>query len=231
MNQENIVFSHKSNMSRPGYGTAVFDTTKANSPLSVPAANTAVLLMDYQNITVSFVGKEKKSTVQVAAEVRDWALGRNIPIYHCLVRTSGPNSAPPAQTKMSDRWPFFESAIRDNPTLAEECEETAPKDTEREKEFLRAPGQISVLYSEGLMEELKEKQIRSLIVAGLSTSGCVMSTVRGAADQGFVITVVEDACADPVSELHDLLMKHALASTAHIATLEEMKQGWKSVPT
>lgn len=216
-------------MSRPSYGTAIFDAAKPNSPLSVPAANTALLLMDYQNIAISFVGEKERGAVGIAAAARDWALEQGMHVYHCVVRTSGPNSTPPAQAKVADRWPFFESAVRDKPMLGEECTETAPKDKNRETVVTRMPGHISVLYSDGLTEDLKTKGIRSLILAGFSTSGCVLSTARGAGDQGFVVTVVEDACADPVPELHDLLMKHALASTAHIANLERVKEAWNSI--
>jgi len=44
---------------------------------------------------------------------------------------------------------------------------------------------------------------RTLVFAGVSTSYCVESTLRDAADRGFNCFLVEDACADTTPELHD----------------------------
>jgi nicotinamidase-related amidase len=53
--------------------------------------------------------------------------------------------------------------------------------------FLRTP----------LERELRERGIDGLVVCGMMTSMCVDATVRAAADLGFVVTVVHDACAAP----------------------------------
>src|ERR1700722_5431364 len=43
---------------------------------------------------------------------------------------------------------------------------------------------------------LRRLGIDTLIVPGLVTAGCVEGTIRGAADRGYKVFVVEDACAD-----------------------------------
>jgi nicotinamidase-related amidase len=48
-----------------------------------------------------------------------------------------------------------------------------------------------------LDEELRAAGIDSLVVAGMMSSMCVDATVRAAADLGFDVTVVHDACAAP----------------------------------
>ncbi len=59
----------------------------------------------------------------------------------------------------------------------------------------------------------------TLILAGISTSGVVLSTVRQAADLDYRLTVLADACADPDEEVHRVLTekifpRHALVTTA-----------------
>jgi len=49
----------------------------------------------------------------------------------------------------------------------------------------------------GLEERLRAAGIDSLVVAGMMSSMCVDATVRAAADLGFDVTVVHDACAAP----------------------------------
>ena len=55
----------------------------------------------------------------------------------------------------------------------------------------------------------------------------LLSTARAATDQGFIVTVVEDACFDPVPGLHGMLCAHALPMTAHVATAGEIRDAWK----
>ncbi|PRY14631.1 cysteine hydrolase family protein [Kineococcus rhizosphaerae] len=49
----------------------------------------------------------------------------------------------------------------------------------------------------GLQETLSGAGVDDLVVAGMMTSMCVDSTVRSAAERGFTVTVVADACAAP----------------------------------
>ncbi len=48
-----------------------------------------------------------------------------------------------------------------------------------------------------LADELRARDIDTLIVAGMMSSMCVDATVRSAVDQGLAATVVHDACAAP----------------------------------
>jgi nicotinamidase-related amidase len=59
----------------------------------------------------------------------------------------------------------------------------------------------------------------TLVLAGISTSGVVLSTFRQAADLDYRLTVLADACADPDEEVHRVLTekvfpRHALVTTA-----------------
>ena len=53
--------------------------------------------------------------------------------------------------------------------------------------FLRTP----------LERELRERGIEAVVLCGMMTSMCVDATARAAADLGFEVTVVHDACAAP----------------------------------
>jgi nicotinamidase-related amidase len=48
-----------------------------------------------------------------------------------------------------------------------------------------------------LEERLRGAGVEELVVAGMMSSMCVDATVRAAADKGFAVTVVHDACAAP----------------------------------
>jgi nicotinamidase-related amidase len=50
---------------------------------------------------------------------------------------------------------------------------------------------------------LKNIGIRYLIVVGIMTDQCVDMAVRDAADRGYLVTCVSDACAAGTPERHD----------------------------
>lgn len=64
----------------------------------------------------------------------------------------------------------------------------------------------SAFHGTKLAEILAERQIDTLIVCGLSTSGCVRATVVDAAARGLRVCVVADASADRVSLSHDVAL-------------------------
>ncbi|WP_426789074.1 isochorismatase family cysteine hydrolase, partial [Xanthomonas campestris] len=49
---------------------------------------------------------------------------------------------------------------------------------------------------------LRNLQTRHLIIAGIVTDQCVDMAVRDAADRGYLVTLVEDACATYTAERH-----------------------------
>lgn len=49
---------------------------------------------------------------------------------------------------------------------------------------------------------LRARDIRHLILTGVTTEVCVQSTLREATDRGYLCTTVNDACASPSPELH-----------------------------
>ncbi|MEO1540241.1 MAG: cysteine hydrolase family protein [Pseudomonadota bacterium] len=54
----------------------------------------------------------------------------------------------------------------------------------------------SAFIDTGLQDRLREASVTDLVIAGLTTPHCVSTSARMAANLGFGVTVVEDACAD-----------------------------------
>jgi nicotinamidase-related amidase len=58
-------------------------------------------------------------------------------------------------------------------------------------------------------------------MAGISTSGVVLSTLRQAADLDYRITVLADACADTDPEVHRVLTEKVFPRQARVTTADE----------
>ena len=170
---------------------AAFNPSDPASPLSISPHETAILLMDYQNMILSRIGDAAASSVlNIASHVRDWALQKDMTVCHCLIDTS-PSTKPPSYNRASAKWKAYESAFAANPGLGHEAEALAAKGhSGSEVTVVRVPGFVSALESHGLLDALMMKGIKSLILGGLSTSGCVLSTARAGTDRGFIVTVV-----------------------------------------
>jgi len=58
--------------------------------------------------------------------------------------------------------------------------------------------------------------VKHIVLAGYSTSGVILSTVRAAADADYRITVVEDLCGDRDADVHALLMEKVFPRQAAV---------------
>lgn len=205
--------------------SAVFDPSLPYSPLSVSPSQTALLLLDYQNFILGMIPDEaaRATVLQTATSVRDWAKQQGIPIYHCVIDLS---NDPSPHAKLNARWSAMKPMIQSNPGSTEIAPPLKPDGSE--KVTSRRIGYLSALSSPELAEGLKANDTKSLIVCGISTSAVVLSTVRGANELGYHVTVVEDACFDLGEGVHQTLVEHVLTTSAHVATLEEVVKAWKS---
>ncbi|MGW0853896.1 cysteine hydrolase family protein [Streptomyces sp. NPDC002690] len=72
---------------------------------------------------------------------------------------------------------------------------------------------------------LRAGGIEHLVLAGIATSGVVLSTVRQAADLDYRLTVLSDACADGDPEVHRVLTEKVFPAQAEVVTVAEWAKG------
>lgn len=208
---------------------AILDAKSPASLLSVTPSETVLILADYQNFIIGRAGPSGLTTVSSAASLRSWAEQQKIPV---IIATIATDHLPLPQSKMSGVAGGILELFKTSPELGEVHPDLARSGGSSDGAIhyvSRRLGLVSVLNSEGVGDLLKRLGTRSLIVAGLSTSGCVLSTVRDANEHGYVVTVVEDACADSGPEVHETLVKHVLPMTANVMSLGELKEAWLKV--
>ena len=58
-------------------------------------------------------------------------------------------------------------------------------------------------------------------MAGVATSGVILSTYTQAADEDYRITILSDACADPIASLHEELMTNLFPRSATVLTVDQ----------
>jgi nicotinamidase-related amidase len=106
-------------------------------------------------------------------------------------------------------------------------------DTQIHKELDYRAGDITVrkrrvgaFTTTDLDEQLRARGITTLVLAGISTSGVVLSTVREAMDRDYRIIVLSDACADRDPGTHAFLTGKIFPGPTHVTTVAELDALW-----
>ncbi|GAA1853262.1 hypothetical protein GCM10009836_36690 [Pseudonocardia ailaonensis] len=81
---------------------------------------------------------------------------------------------------------------------------------------------VSAFAGSDLDEVLCSLGVGTVVLAGLHTSGVVLSTLRAAADKDLAAVVLSDACADPDPVVHDVLMEKVFPAQATVQDVD----GW-----
>lgn len=80
---------------------------------------------------------------------------------------------------------------------------------------------VSAFAGSDLDVVLRAGRTRHLVLAGIATSGVVLSTLRQAADLDFRLTVLSDGCLDRDPEVHRVLMEKVFPRQALAVTVED----------
>jgi nicotinamidase-related amidase len=73
-----------------------------------------------------------------------------------------------------------------------------------------------------LDEQLRERGVDTLVLAGISTSGVLLSAVRDCHDRDYRLFVLADASADPDPENHELLTRKIFSRQAEVLEVADL---------
>jgi nicotinamidase-related amidase len=174
----------------------------------------ALVLMDLQKFVVGTWGPSDPDTlilnisdVAQSAREADWAV-----IW--VVTQFRPGHPDVADTNA------MMSAVRENGLLVSDGPGTeihaGLKATSGDVEVVKR--RVSAFAETELAQILRARRINNLVLAGVSTSGVVLSTVRAAADLDFQMTVLSDCCGDPDQATHDCLVENVFPAQAAVMT-------------
>jgi nicotinamidase-related amidase len=88
---------------------------------------------------------------------------------------------------------------------------------------------VSAFAGTDLEMILRAREIHTIVLFGISTSGVVLSTFLEASDADYRIAVIEDCCADLDLELHSALIKRLFPTRADVMSAEDLVTALKSL--
>jgi nicotinamidase-related amidase len=179
------------------------------------AQDAALLVMDFQQGVVERLG----DAAVVSAARRAVDVAREAGLLVVYVRVAFRGGYP--EVAASNRT-FAAITARSASFTEDDAATRIHGDLEpREDEPIVIKRRVSAFIGSDLEVILRARGIRTLAMAGIATSGVVLSTLREAADRDFGLTVLSDACADGDPEVHRVLLEKVFPRQADVLTVED----------
>lgn len=182
-------------------------------------ASTAVLSMDLQTAIVSIYTSDPAAWTSRIAEVLQRLRDRGITVFHVQVGFR------PGLPEISPRNGLF-AAIRTSPERQKLFQGDAgkihPAVAPIGNDIVITKHRISAFTGTELDMILRAKEIDTLVLFGIATSGVVLSTLLDAVDADYRVVVVQDCCADQDADVHSVLLEKFFPRRGTVVTSEEL---------
>jgi nicotinamidase-related amidase len=185
--------------------------------VALEKGRTAVLLMDFQAGILGMLGAGAERVVQSAVALAEAAREGGVPVIYVVIgfRPGHPELAPhsPIRARLGPGRDFVTTTpgADIHPALAPE-----PADVVVVKH------RVGAFAGTDLEMILRARGIDTLVLAGVSSSGIVLSTVRHGSDHDYKLFIAADACADGDAEVHRVLMEKVYPRQATVSTVGEL---------
>ncbi len=190
------------------------DTTPTIDP-----HRTALLVMDYQQAIVGMID-DSEALVARAAQAIELVRSRGGHVGYVRVAfTAADLENIPPTSSMGARIASSPQGFMDDAPTTQIDERVAPRDGD----IIVRKTRVGAFSTTDLADQLAQRGVDTLILAGISTSGVVLSTVRDGADRDYALYVLSDATADRDQSVHDCLMDSVFPRQATVITVDELK--------
>jgi nicotinamidase-related amidase len=181
---------------------------------SIDPASSALLVMDYQPAILSRLANPD-AQLDRAVRAIELARGAGLHIGHVRVAFAPEDlgKIPPTNAIFAQ----MAAAIPADAPHTQFHERVAP----REGDIVVRKTRVGAFSTTDLDAQLRARKVNTLVLAGLSTSGVVLSTVCDAADRDYRLIILSDGCGDPDEELHRVLLTKALHRRAEVITIDD----------
>ena len=164
--------------------------------MKIDREKTAILIMDFQQRMINNNASEPEDVIKKAAQVLEGARGAGIPVIYVIHRGG---------------------ALVEYAPDVELHEGILPEEGELVLTKVR-PGPFSTTKLDVTLREMGKDTI---VIMGVSTSGCVLSCTRWAVDVNYKFIVVSDGCSDPDPEVHRVLTEKIYPRFGTVVSAQE----------
>ena len=192
----------------------------SDAPAPIDPTRAALLVMDYQHGIVGMID-DADALLQRATDAIALMRARGGHVGYVRVAfTDDDLQAIPATSRMGARIAASPQAFHADAPATQIHDQIAPRDGD----IIVRKTRVGAFSTTDLAQQLADRGIDTLILAGISTSGVVLSTVRDGSDRDYRLVVLADATADPDPAVHELLLEKVFPRQADVITLAELER-------
>ncbi len=181
----------------------------------MPETGTALLVMDVQRAIVDRVGGAPDLLDRVAAAAAAARAAAVRVIYVQIGFRPGHPEVSPRNMRFAALTASGAFVAGDPASAIHPAVEPGPDD------LVVTKRRVSAFAGSDLEVVLRAGRIDHLVLAGIATSGVVLSTLRAASDLDFRLTVLADGCADGDPEVHRVLLEKVFPRQAEVVGVDE----------
>lgn len=189
------------------------------APGSTPAwggpidpARTAVLVMHYQSDIMSFFPQAAPTLLANTRALLDAARARGTAVFFIRIAFS-PNYLEVSPKNKNGSFLATTGAFLNN--------DIPPELGRSAAEPVLVAKRVSVFFGTDLESRLSALGIDTVVLAGIASTGVVLSTIAYASDADYRIYTVKDCCFDPDTIVHDHLFQTAFDSRSVVMSLDQ----------
>lgn len=185
---------------------------------AIDAAHTALLVMGYQPAVLGSLAEADALLVRAGDAIAAVRRHGGHIGYVRVAFEDADIAAIPEHSRMAAAVARFGSHLHARSPAAQVHEQIAPEPGD----IIVRKTRVGAFSTTDLDDRLRARGITTLVLAGVSTSGVVLSTVREAHDRDYRVLVLSDACADRQPHVHQFLVEHIFPGQAEVITTGEL---------
>jgi len=179
----------------------------------------ALLVMDYQNGVVDMLGDPDDLLSRAASAIATVRRAGGHVGYVRVAFEDADFQAIPPTSRMGARVGTSATAFHNDSPATAVHDRVAPEPGD----IIVRKVRVGAFSTTDLDAQLRERGVDTLILAGISTSGVVLSTVRDASDRDYRVLVLADATADREPGVHAFLTERIFPRQADVITVADLE--------
>jgi len=193
-------------------------------PFPIDPTRTAMLSMDVQTAIVSIYARGQEALLTRAADALQKARENGMTVLHVQVGFR------PGLPEVNPRNQLF-AAIKNSVQHQQIFQGTAgaihPAVAPQAEDIVVTKHRVSAFTGTDMDMILRAREIETLVLFGIATSGVVLSTLLHASDADYRLIVLKDCCADLDLEVHACLVEKFFPSRATVLGAAEFLDALK----
>jgi nicotinamidase-related amidase len=187
-------------------------------PFTIDPAHTALLSMDCQaGVVAIYTGATKDAFLARVAGVLGHARAAGMTVIHVQV---GFRPGLPEVSSRNTLFAAIKSSEQHQQLFREPLGSIPDTIAPRGDDIVVTKHRISAFVGTDLAMILRAREIDTLVLLGIATSGVVLSTFLEAVDADYRVAVISDCCSDLDTALHDCLLQRLFSRRGSVLSSE-----------